>query len=139
MAMLRAFAALFFVSTVGLAAAPSPAPSPSPAPTPAPTPVPHPPPPSLGPIDRGATAAALGAVNVQSCREPKRRGSTGSGHFTITFEPSGHVQAGSVVIDSGPFVAPSPTGACVVALYSAVTIPPFSGEPVKIGHAFTIQ
>jgi hypothetical protein len=89
---------------------------------------------SSAPFDRGAAAAALGAVNVQSCK--KSDGPTGSGHVTVTFGPDGQVQ--SAVVDSGPFPG-TPVGGCIGGKYRGVHVPPFGGAPVRVGKSFTIN
>src|SRR5882724_9399104 len=43
------------------------------------------------PFDRGAAAAALGAINVAACK--KGDGPTGSGHIKVTFAPNGSVSS----------------------------------------------
>ncbi len=86
------------------------------------------------PFDRGAAAAALGAVNVQSCKKPD--GPTGSGHVKVTFGPSGAVS--SATADAPPF-AGTPVGGCVAAKFRGVKIPAFSGGSVSVGKSFTIN
>jgi predicted Zn finger-like uncharacterized protein len=89
---------------------------------------------STAPFDRGAAAAALGAVNVQSCKKPD--GPTGSGHVTVTFGPDGGVQ--SAVVDSGPFPG-TPVGGCIAGKYRGAHVPAFGGAPVRVGKSFTIN
>jgi predicted Zn finger-like uncharacterized protein len=89
---------------------------------------------STAPFDRGAAAAALGAVNVQSCK--KADGPTGSGHVTVTFQPDGQVQA--AVIDSGPFPGTS-VGGCIAGKYRGAHVPAFGGAPVRVGKSFTLN
>lgn len=89
---------------------------------------------SSAPFDRGAAAAALGAVNVQSCKKPD--GPTGAGHVTVTFGPDGQVQ--SAVVDSGPFPG-TPVGGCIAGRFRGAHVPPFGGAPVRVGKSFTIN
>ncbi|MBX3206011.1 MAG: zinc-ribbon domain-containing protein [Labilithrix sp.] len=89
---------------------------------------------STAPFDRGAAAAALGAVNVQSCK--KSDGPTGSGHVFVTFAPDGSVQ--SAVIDSGPFPGTS-VGGCIAGKYRGARVPAFGGAPVRVGKSFTVN
>jgi hypothetical protein len=89
---------------------------------------------SSAPFDRGAAAAALGGVNVQSCK--KSDGPTGSGHVTVTFGPDGSVQ--SAVVDSGPFPG-TPVGGCIAGKYRGAHVPAFGGAPVRVGKSFTLN
>lgn len=89
---------------------------------------------SSAPFDRGAAAAALGGVNVQSCKKPD--GPTGAGHVTVTFGPDGQVQ--SAVVDSGPFPG-TPVGGCIAGKFRGAHVPPFGGAPVRVGKSFTIN
>lgn len=86
------------------------------------------------PFDRGAAQAAIGGVNVASCK--KADGPTGSGHVKITFQPSGSVS--TVEVDTPPYSGTS-VGGCVAAKYRAVHIPAFSGGPVTVGKSFSIN
>jgi TPR repeat protein len=87
-----------------------------------------------GAFDRAATAAALGAVNVASCKKPG--GPSGGGHVRITFGVNG--SADSVAVDQPPF-AGTEVGSCVETLFRSVRIPAFSGAPVTIGKTFQIE
>jgi hypothetical protein len=89
---------------------------------------------STAPFDRGAAAAALGGVNVQSCK--KGDGPTGAGHVTVTFSPDGSVQ--SAVIDSGPFPG-TPVGGCIAGKYRGAHVPAFGGAAVRVGKSFTLN
>jgi predicted Zn finger-like uncharacterized protein len=89
---------------------------------------------SSAPFDRGAAAAALGGVNVASCKKPD--GPTGAGHVTVTFGPDGQVQ--SAVVDSGPFPG-TPVGGCIAGKFRGAHVPPFGGAPVRVGKSFTIN
>jgi len=89
---------------------------------------------STAPFDRGAAAASLGSVNVQSCK--KTDGPTGSGHVTVTFSPDGTVQ--SAVIDGGPFPG-TPVGGCIAGKYRGARVPAFGGAPVRVGKSFTVN
>lgn len=89
---------------------------------------------SSAPFDRGAAAAALGKVDVQSCK--KSDGPTGSGHVTVTFGPDGSVQ--SAVIDGGSFPG-TPVGGCIAGKYRGAHVPPFGGAAVRVGKSFTVN
>jgi hypothetical protein len=89
---------------------------------------------SSAPFDRGAAAAALGSVNVGSCKKPD--GPTGSGHIKITFGPSGSVTTAQV--DQPPF-AGTPVGGCVAGKFRSAHIPAFAGSPVTVGKSFVIE
>jgi predicted Zn finger-like uncharacterized protein len=96
-----------------------------------------PPPAAAGgtaPFDRGAAAAAIGGVNIQSCK--KADGPTGGGHIQITFGPDGNVQ--TAVVDQPPF-AGTPVGGCIAGKFRGAHVPAFSGSPVKVGKSFTIN
>jgi hypothetical protein len=86
------------------------------------------------PIDRGAVAAALGNVNVQSCKTSD--GPTGSGHVRVTFSPDGRVI--SAVVDSGPFPG-TRVGECLASRFRGVRMPAFSGDLITVGKSFTIN
>jgi predicted Zn finger-like uncharacterized protein len=86
------------------------------------------------PFDRGAAAAALGAVNLSSCK--KEGGPTGSGHVKVTFQPNGTVS--TVEVDQPPFQGTS-VGGCIAGKYRGVKIPPFSGSPVGVGKSFVLN
>jgi hypothetical protein len=88
---------------------------------------------SGAPFDRGAAAAALAAVNPAACKKPD--GPTGSGHVTVTFEPSGSVS--SAVVDSGPYPG-TPVGGCIAGKYRGARVPAFGGSSVKVGKSFTL-
>jgi hypothetical protein len=89
---------------------------------------------SSAPFDRGAAAAALGAVSVSGCK--KSDGPTGSGHIRVTFAPSGSVQ--SAVVDQPPF-AGTPVGGCVMGKFRSAHIPAFAGAPVSVGKSFIVE
>jgi hypothetical protein len=86
------------------------------------------------PFDRGAVGAALGAVNVSSCK--KANGPTGSGHVTVTFSPGGGVS--NALIDSPPFEGSNISG-CLAGKFRGVHIPAFAGSPIKVGKSFTLN
>jgi hypothetical protein len=90
--------------------------------------------PAVQAFDRGAAAAALGRVDVASCKEPG--GPTGAGHVSITFSPNGLVT--SVVVDREPFVGTSVAG-CISAKFREARVPVFSGSAVKVGKSFAIE
>jgi hypothetical protein len=126
--------AIMFASTVGLAAAPSPAPPP--APNPLPPPVIQAPP----PFNRQAALTALEAVVVQTCRSPRAGGPVGTGHVSVVFQNTGAISPEArPEIDAGPCTPTSPIGACIITRYAAMSVPPFAGAPVKMGHSFTIK
>lgn len=87
------------------------------------------------PFNMGEAKARLGAAadGVQSC---KKGDVTGTGHVVITFAPSGGVQ--SVALDGAPFEGTA-AGACVVAHFRGVHVPPFGGSPFKVRKSFTIN
>jgi predicted Zn finger-like uncharacterized protein len=87
-----------------------------------------------GAFDRGAAAAAIGAVNVASCKKPD--GPTGSGHAFITFGPDGSVK--TVEVDGGPYPG-TPVGGCIAGKFRSARVPAFSGSPVRVGKSFTIN
>lgn len=89
---------------------------------------------SSAPFDRGAAAAALGSINVASCK--KSDGPTGSGHIKVTFSPSGTVQ--SAVVDQPPF-AGTAVGGCVAGKFRSAHIPAFAGAPIPVGKSFVIE
>ncbi|MBS2017296.1 MAG: zinc-ribbon domain-containing protein [Deltaproteobacteria bacterium] len=89
---------------------------------------------TTAPFDRGAAAASLGAINVQSCKKPD--GPTGTGHVKVTFAPNGSVS--SAVVDGGPFPG-TPVGGCIAGKFRSAHVPPFSGAPVGVGKSFTIN
>lgn len=84
-------------------------------------------------FDKSAAAAALGSVDVKQCSLPG--GLHGPGHVTVTFDLSGSVSAS--VVDQGPFPGTT-VGACVARLYRNVSVPPFSGAPVRVGKSFIV-
>ena len=89
---------------------------------------------STAPFDRGAAAASLGAINVQSCK--KADGPVGTGHVKVTFAPNGSVS--SAVVDGGPFPG-TPVGGCIAGKFRSAHVPAFSGAPVGVGKSFTIN
>ncbi len=87
---------------------------------------------STAPFDKGAALAALGGVNVSSCKKD----ASGSGHVKIIFGSNGSVS--SATVDDGPFVG-TPVGGCVAGKYRSARVPPFSGSPVTVGKSFSIN
>jgi len=85
------------------------------------------------PFDRGAAAAALGAIDVGSCYAPD--GPTGPGHIRVTFDPSGKVS--TALVDTPPFTK-TPTGNCIATKFSQAKVPAFSGSPVRVGKSFAL-
>jgi hypothetical protein len=67
------------------------------------------------------------------CAAPN--GPRGPGRVTVTFHPSGNVQA--VSIDSPPYRGTS-VGACIAAQFAQIQIPPFSGTKVTVGKSFIL-
>jgi predicted Zn finger-like uncharacterized protein len=88
---------------------------------------------STAAFDRGAAAAALGSVNVSSCK--KSDGPSGSGHVTVTFGPDGSVQ--TAVVDQGPYPGTS-VGGCIAGKFRGAHVPPFGGAPVRVGKSFSL-
>ena len=87
-----------------------------------------------GAFPRGAAAAAMGAVDIESCREAI--GPLGPGHLVIRFAPDGHVEEAR--LDNGPF-AGTREGACIVHLFEQVHVPSFEGRPVTVGKSFVMN
>jgi hypothetical protein len=85
------------------------------------------------PFNRGEATAALGAVNISSCKKPD--GPTGNGHVVVTFDPSGSVQ--SAVVDDGPYPG-TPVGGCIAGKFRGPHVSPFSGSSVKVGKSFSL-
>ena len=83
-------------------------------------------------FDRGAAAAALGAVSLSHCGST---GQVGTGHATVTFSPTGGVQ--QVVVDDGSFSG-TPAGRCVQTAFFNARVPAFTGAPVRVGKSFTV-
>lgn len=86
------------------------------------------------PFDRVAAAAALGRVDVQSCKAAG--GPTGAGRARITFGPDGRAQ--SAVLDQGAYTGTA-VGRCIEGKYRSATVPPFSGTPVSVGKSFVVR
>ncbi len=92
---------------------------------------------SAASFDREAASSALVAIadgSLQKCKAtnaPK-----GDGHLTITFAPSG--QATGAVVDKGPWVG-TPVAKCMQREFARATVPPFSGDPVKVGKSFHFE
>lgn len=86
------------------------------------------------PFDRGAAAAALSGVNVQSCKKPG--GPTGAGHVKVTFAPNGSVS--TAIVDDSQYPGTT-VGGCVAGKFRGAHIPAFSGSSVTVGKGFTIN
>ena len=86
----------------------------------------------VGPFDRVAAAGALARVSVAHCAVG---GVTGSGHVVVTFNPTGRI--GEVVVDDANF-AGTPAARCIQTAFFSVTVPPFSGAPVRVGKSFVV-
>ncbi len=91
-----------------------------------------PPPPDLA-FDREAVRVALGAVDVQSCKQGGAP--AGRGHVTVTYVPSG-VPA-DVRVD--PPYAGTTTGACIEGAFQLARVAPFAGGSVKVGKGFSLE
>ena len=86
-----------------------------------------------GAFDRAAAQQSLAAVNISQC---SASGQVGTGHATITFNPStGRPQ--SVVIDDATFSG-TPAGRCLVAAYFTAAVPQYSGVAQRVGKSFTL-
>ena len=85
------------------------------------------------PFDRGATATALGYVDLAPCRTPGAV--RGSGHLRILFANDGSVA--TTRVDRPPFEGTA-TGDCIAAQFARVHIPPFVGDAVTVGKAFDL-
>lgn len=85
-------------------------------------------------FDRGAALAALSAIDVSGCRDAG--GPVGTGHVTITFAPSGHVDFASV--DAAPFMGTN-VGACIAAHFHAARVPAFRDGPMTLGKTFVLH
>jgi hypothetical protein len=83
-------------------------------------------------INTSAAAAALAAVNIDSCKPP---GGPVAVDVHITFAPSG--EATAAVVEQ-PFVG-TPTGLCIAKNVRRVRIPSFEGEPVIVGKRFLVR
>jgi predicted Zn finger-like uncharacterized protein len=79
------------------------------------------------------TALTAAANNASSCKEAG--GPTGSGKVSITFAPSGRPTSVAVTGD----LAGTTVGSCVAKLFRAARVPPFSGDPVSVSKAFSVQ
>ncbi len=89
---------------------------------------------SAEPFNRTAAATALGAVDVQSCKQDG--GPTGAGHAQCNFEITGKVSACTL---SAPYHGTS-TGECIIKKYKTVKVPPFEGTArVSVGKAFLVR
>lgn len=95
----------------------------------------RPPAPSVAPstFDRGAAVAALMATTsaVKRCS----RG-TETIHTSILFAPTGEVR--QVIVDSPATLNPDERG-CVSRAISTARVPPFEGEPVRVGKTFSFD
>jgi hypothetical protein len=89
---------------------------------------------SLPAFGRGEAAGGLGAVDTHACKTPN--GPTGTGHVTVTFAPSGKVILAQV--DGGPLLHRA-VETCITDAFEKVTVPPFSGQPVKVGKMFHVD
>jgi hypothetical protein len=92
------------------------------------------PPPSSGTFDRVATAAVLGAIDVQACK--KQGGLRGQGSVLLWLDPSGTVS--SAQADSGPYPG-TPQGDCIERKFRRARVPPFTGGPVSVRKSFSLK
>jgi hypothetical protein len=88
-----------------------------------------------GPFDRACTAKALASIDVSDCHRESVTAPS-SGHLKLTFLASGQV-ARAQVDTSG--LAGTAAGRCVEDHFKQAHVPPFEGEPVTIGNAFTLS
>jgi predicted Zn finger-like uncharacterized protein len=79
------------------------------------------------------TALTAAANNASSCKEPG--GPTGNGKVSITFAPSGRPTSVAVTGD----LAGTTVGSCVARLFRSARVPAFSGDPVSVSKAFSVQ
>jgi predicted Zn finger-like uncharacterized protein len=79
------------------------------------------------------TALTAAAANASSCKEAG--GPTGSGKVSIIFAPSGRPTSVAVTGD----LAGTTVGSCVAKLFRATRVPAFSGDPVSVSKAFSVQ
>ncbi|MEO6600117.1 MAG: hypothetical protein ABIQ16_09615, partial [Polyangiaceae bacterium] len=85
-------------------------------------------------LSRGAAIAALGsaASAATACKRPN--GPTGPGTANVTFSPDGPVKSVTVSV---PF-AGTAVGQCVVSVFRAAHVPPFSGSSITLPKSFQI-
>ncbi len=86
-------------------------------------------------FNRGATASALGGVDLSACAP---LGGAGNSHILLEFLPTGLVR--NAHVDSGPAEGSS-AAACIEAAFSKVRIPPFvsdGGKALKVGNQFSL-
>ena len=50
--------------------------------------------------------------------------------------PGGRVA--SATVDQGPFPGTA-VGGCIAKVYSTITVPPYSGPPVRVGKSFKLD
>ncbi len=86
------------------------------------------------PFDRAAAARVLSSVDLSQCKRPN--GDLGSGHVTVTFEPSGTASAANV--DTSAF-AGTTAGRCIAQSYRGAKVPAFSGSAITVGKTFTLN
>lgn len=86
-------------------------------------------------FDRAAASKALSGVSLGRCKVPN--GPKGPGHVKITFAADGSVR--SAIVDQGPYLKSPPVSRCIAGNYQKVRIPSYSGPPVTVGKAFTID
>jgi hypothetical protein len=99
----------------------------------APPPPVVPPPPApvteAGEFDRAAARAALAraASAAASCKQADDP--VGGGKVSVTFAPSGRVTSARIM--GAPFQG-TRIGGCIAATFHAVSVPPFTGDPVVV-------
>jgi hypothetical protein len=89
-----------------------------------------------GDFDQGAArvALAMAASQASGCKQPDDP--SGGAKVSVTFAPSGRAMSAQVV--GGAFQG-TRTGACIARAFHAVTVPPFSGDPVTVTKSVTVR
>jgi hypothetical protein len=85
-------------------------------------------------FNREAATKALAQIDLAKCKVSG--GPRGKGLVSMTFETNGHVA--DVKVEEGDF-AKSPVARCIVARYQVASVPPFTGEAVRVRRAFLIE
>jgi hypothetical protein len=84
-------------------------------------------------FDRATATTVLAGIDMSSCARAGHPGETG--HAVITFSPSGTVRTAE--IDRGQFLD-APIAQCALRKFRSARIPPFTGDPVKVGKTFFV-
>lgn len=89
------------------------------------------------PFNRGAAGASLGRSDngLAECLRPWRPVTF---HVTVTFEPQGRLSSAHVDADSTNSLTQLEKTCIGDRLKSSVSIPPFSGAPVRVGKSYSI-